>query len=142
MSGWSILEASNLGVLQPLAAPDPQQAALFLQQQQAAAADFSGGGVINVDGPAIASSLLVLLLLLALSFNRILGLERLLGKWLLALQEPRQYERRNEVIQARLTLEQQFAPPAEGGEEDDTGNDGGGHQGQPGRGGTPGSGRP
>lgn len=71
--------ASNLGVLQPLAAPDPQQAALFLQQQQAVAAEFSGGGVINVDGPAIAASLLVLLMLLALSFNRILGLERLLG---------------------------------------------------------------
>lgn len=70
---------SNLGVLQPLAAPDPQQAALLLQQQQQAAVEFSGGGVINVDGPAIAASLLVLLLLLALSFNRILGLERLLG---------------------------------------------------------------
>ncbi len=72
--------ASNLGVLAPLAAPDPHQAALFLQQQQQAApADFSGGGSINVDGPAIAASLLVLLMLLALSFNRILGLERLLG---------------------------------------------------------------
>ncbi|KAL4420268.1 hypothetical protein ABPG77_005608 [Micractinium sp. CCAP 211/92] len=133
--------ASNLGVLAPLAAPDPQQAALFVQQQQQAApADFSGGGIINVDGPAIAASLLVLLMLLALSFNRILGLERLLGKWLLALQERRQYERRNQVIEARLNLEQQFASPLEEGEE---GGDSDGSRGgpRPGSGGAPGSGR-
>ena len=65
-------------MLQSLAEPDAAAQAL------ASAAppelpSFSGAGVINVDGAAIASSLTVLLLLLALSFNRILGLERLLG---------------------------------------------------------------
>lgn len=70
--------SSNLGQLQSLAAPDPaaSDAALFHTDAARFAAD---AGVINVDGPAIAASLLVLLLLLALSFNRILGLERLLG---------------------------------------------------------------
>lgn len=61
---------------EPEAAPPPAQWQALVEQP---AVRFSGGGPINVDGPAIASSLLVLLLLLALSFNRILGLERLLG---------------------------------------------------------------
>jgi hypothetical protein len=40
---------------------------------------FSGTIPTTIDGPAVASSLIVLFLLLALSFNRIFGLERLVG---------------------------------------------------------------
>ena len=46
---------------------------------------FSGGAAIYVDPPAIAASLIVLLLLLALSGNRILGLELLFG-WVAAAE--------------------------------------------------------
>ncbi len=69
--------SSNLGVLAPLAAPEP--AAEFVPLPPEQLVQFSGGGVINVDGGAIAASLLCLALVLALSLNRILGLERLLG---------------------------------------------------------------
>ncbi|KAI7835840.1 hypothetical protein COHA_010273 [Chlorella ohadii] len=111
--------SSNLGVLAPLAAPEP--AAEFVPLPPEQLVQFSGGGVINVDGGAIAASLLCLALVLALSLNRILGLERLLGKWLLELREQRQYERRNEVIAARQALEQQFTA----GDEDEGSNGGG-----------------
>ena len=68
--------SSNLGVLAPLAAPEPAE---FVPLPPEQLVQFSGGGVINVDGGAIAASLLCLALVLALSLNRILGLERLLG---------------------------------------------------------------
>lgn len=73
--------ASNLGALQSLAEPEAAGAAAQAQAFAASsdAVHFTGGGVINVDGGAIASSLVLLVLLLALSLNRILGLERLLG---------------------------------------------------------------
>lgn len=63
------------------------------------------------------------------------------SKWLLALQERRKYERRNEVIQARLTLEQQFASPPEDGDEQQGGDDSTRRPRRPGGGGTPGSDR-
>lgn len=69
---------TNLGALQSLAEPEgtfSSATAAVIEQP----VTFSGGGVINIDGTAIASSLIVLLLLLALSTNRILGLERMLG---------------------------------------------------------------
>ncbi|PRW33334.1 dual specificity phosphatase [Chlorella sorokiniana] len=109
--------SSNLGVLAPLAAPEPAE---FVPLPPEQLVQFSGGGVINVDGGAIAASLLCLALVLALSLNRILGLERLWGKWLLELREQRQYERRNEVIAARQALEQQFTAA-----DDDEGSSGG-----------------
>lgn len=66
-------------MLQSLAEPDAAAQALASAPPELASFSGSGGGVINVDGPAIASSLIVLLMLLALSANRILGLEQMLG---------------------------------------------------------------
>ena len=70
-------QGSNLGMLAPLAEPETAlDRSAFVGQPPVR---FSGGGVINVDGGAIAASALVLAMLLALSLNRILGLERVLG---------------------------------------------------------------
>lgn len=72
--------SSNLGQLERLAAPDEASAsAAAYWAATERPASFSGGGVINIDGGAVFASLLVLVLLLALSTNRILGLERFLG---------------------------------------------------------------
>ena len=49
------------------------------------------------------------------------------SKWLLAMQEQRQYERRNEVLGARQALEQQFSrDEGDGGGSSGGGSSGGG----------------
>ncbi|KAI3425809.1 hypothetical protein D9Q98_007784 [Chlorella vulgaris] len=99
----SAASQSNLGQLLPLAEPDAASSSTPLVIEQ-----FSGTIPTTIDGPAVASSLIVLFLLLALSFNRIFGLERLVGQWLRQLAEQRDEERRSESQAARQALERQF----------------------------------
>lgn len=69
----------------------------------------------QVDGGAAFASVALLVLLLALSGNRILGLEQRVGEWLRYMAEQKRYRDRNQTIAAREMLERQFGQEEEGG---------------------------
>lgn len=75
----------------------------------------------HVDGGAAAVSALLLVLLLGISFDRILGLDRLAARVLRQWKEGREEGRREETQAARQQLEQQFLQ----GEEEQDGSEAG-----------------
>lgn len=68
----------------------------------------------HVDGGVAAVSALLLVLLLGVSFDRILGLDRLAAKVLRRWKEGREEGRREETQAARQQLEQQFSQEEDG----------------------------
>jgi hypothetical protein len=60
------------------------------------------------DGPVATVSIVLFLLLTAIASERILGLQAVLNRKLLAWTEKRAYERRNETIDAREKLEASY----------------------------------
>lgn len=114
---------SNLGALESIVATPPPPGFDAAPPQLADPSQLTP----HFDGAAAVPSILLLLLLLALSGNRILGLERqwsrLAGWWV----EQRRYRRRQETIAAREQLERLFS---EEGGSSGGGGAGGGSSGQ------------
>lgn len=96
--------SSNLGVLQPVVEQSVSPAEDPYAMQRVSVDSFSSRGYY-LDGSAIFGSLVLLVILLALTFERILGLDRFVNQAISKWKESRQYERRNEVIKARQALE-------------------------------------
>ncbi|KAF6255376.1 hypothetical protein COO60DRAFT_215681 [Scenedesmus sp. NREL 46B-D3] len=90
---------SNLGVLQRVVEVNPGMDDPY-GMQRVSVDSFSSRG-FYMDGPSIVSSAVLLLVLLGLTFQRILGLDRLVAKAMRDWKEGREYERRNEVLRAR-----------------------------------------
>lgn len=95
---------SNLGVLQPVIEQPVGPADDPYAMQRVSPDSFSGKGYY-VDGTAIFGSLVLLIILLALTLERILGLDRFINQAIQKWKESRQYQRRNDVIKARQALE-------------------------------------
>lgn len=55
------------------------------------------GGELYIDGQAIFGSSILLILLLAISFERILGLDKLLNKYIMEWKEKRTNEKRQQL---------------------------------------------
>lgn len=106
-----------MGALQNLAELDAREATAA----QAAVATPSDAAPplseVRVDGAAIGTSLLLLALLLGIAFERVLGLDRVINKFLLEWKERREYDRRNETIDARSKFERQFSSDEDNGED-------------------------
>ena len=107
--------SNNLGVLQRLASPERGVDASVAPSAGA----FSGGAQVDL-GAAVPSALL-LVLLLGLSLQRILGLDRVLLRWAREWRDARQYAQRQDVIAARAALERRFSEDAA----DERGGEGG-----------------
>ena len=73
---------------------------------EAPSREFTGG--LYFDGPAVFGSLVLLSLMIALSFGRVLGLDQYLTKVLKAWREEKRERERWEVIEARKRLERQY----------------------------------
>lgn len=95
---------SNLGSLSGTVRID-DEAQSFANVQLVSPDSFAEQG-IYFDAGAVGASLLLLVILLGLSFERILGLDRVIMKALKAWKSNRAYEKRNEIIDARQQLEQ------------------------------------
>ena len=72
-------------------------------------AAFSGG--VHYDAGAIVGSLLLLTVLLAITFERILGLDRVVANALREWKAGREAERRKKMLEAREAMERQFRDP-------------------------------
>jgi len=96
----NILQASqsNLGALGPLADRD-----ILQEQWQVQGADSIHGMVFDLG--AVVGSLVLLTVLLVISFERILGLDRLWAEWLSDWRKKRQLERQISVENDRIRLE-------------------------------------
>lgn len=108
---WCSATSSNLGALQSLADVDPAASQSFSLVDTEALQLTMGP---RIDGSAAFASVLLLLLLLALSSNRILGLERFFVQWVREMGMQKRYRERNQLISTREQLERQFS--TEGGE--------------------------
>jgi hypothetical protein len=65
-------------------------------------------GALYFDGGAIFGSVVLLVILLALSFERILGLDRIVIRFLRDWKEQQADERRRSIYEARLDLEKRW----------------------------------
>ena len=72
---------------------------------------FVGG--TTIDGPAIFASTLLLMILLGISFERILGLDRLVANALREWKAGRTAEQRRKMIEARDSMERMFGEEAD-----------------------------
>lgn len=107
--------SNNLGALESLVG-DPAISDNEAQSYWQALSDSSSMDLgPQVDGGAAFASVALLVLLLALSGNRILGLEQRVGEWLRYMAEQKRYRDRNQTIAAREMLERQFGQEEEGG---------------------------
>lgn len=106
---------SNLGALSNLIEKD---SLLSVEEQSTFPARSSSysPSQLNVDPAAIFASMLLLAVLLALSFERILGLDKWIAAALKEWRMRRMYERRNEIIQARSQLERLLSEDREEGD--------------------------
>ena len=107
-AGSSSSGSSNLGALEPLAAGGALDAP---PPPLADPASLSP----HFDAAAAIPSVLLLVLLLALSGNRILGLDRYWQRAAAWLVQRRRLAVREEVMAARAALERQFAQEVDGG---------------------------
>ncbi|KAL4529994.1 hypothetical protein Ndes2526B_g04758 [Nannochloris sp. 'desiccata'] len=95
---------SNLGELERFAGTDP---GLSSFEYQPMVTNYVPEA--RFDGPVATVSILLILILTAIAFDRILGLDILFNKAMLKWKEKRAYERRNETIKARERLEAAFS---------------------------------
>lgn len=95
---------SNLGELERFAGTDPGLSSFENQPLISAYVPEA-----RFDGPVATVSILLFLILTAIAFDRILGLDRLFNEAMLKWKEKRAYERRNETIEARERLEAAFS---------------------------------
>ena len=68
----------------------------------------------HLDGATSAVSIALLLLLLGITFQRVLGLDKVIDGLIRGWQERRAYRRRNATIEARQRLERSFEDDQEG----------------------------
>ena len=102
---------SNLGELERLTTTYPTERA----ELQKTLPNDAFVPEVHVDGPAAATSVLLLVLLLAISLDRILGLTDKLNTLALKWKEQRAYRERNEIIDARRELESLLGDDGDGG---------------------------
>lgn len=94
---------SNLGVLQRVVEVNPGMDDPY-GMQRVSVESFSSRG-FYMDAPSIVSSAVLLLVLLALTFQRILGLDRFITKAMRDWKDARELERRSEVLRVKQSLE-------------------------------------
>ncbi|KAF8067177.1 hypothetical protein HT031_002224 [Scenedesmus sp. PABB004] len=97
----------NLGVLRSVIEQDATPPDAY-GMQRVSPASFAERG-LYMDGASIGSSALLLVVLLALTFQRILGLDRLINQALADWKERRELARRSEVVRAREGLESSWS---------------------------------
>eukprot|EP00877_Chromochloris_zofingiensis_P013895 jgi/Chrzof1/875/Cz01g32100.t1 len=97
----------NLGVLNSVVQQGSSEEDAY-HLQRVSPDSFSNRGLYT-DASAIFGSLVLLVVLLGIAFERILGLDRLIANALKAWKERQKYETRNKVINARQQLEQQWS---------------------------------
>lgn len=105
--------AGNLGALERLGDVDADAAVLAAQVDQAPPGqqpEFEA----HLDGATAAVSIALLLLLLGITFQRVLGLDKVIDGLIRGWQERRAYRRRNATIEARQRLERSFEDDQEG----------------------------
>ena len=73
---------------------------------EAPSREFAGG--LYFDGPAVFGSLVLLSLMIALAFGRVLGLDQYLTKRLKVWREERRERERWDIIEARKRLERSY----------------------------------
>ncbi|KAI8467895.1 MAG: hypothetical protein J3K34DRAFT_428952 [Monoraphidium minutum] len=130
--------SSNLGALARTVAPEAQTYEIDpYQQQRVSVESFANRGYAIDGGTAFVNGAL-LLLLFALAFERIFGLDKVINDALRRWKESRVEARRYEVLDARERLEQQWGPGD--GDGAPPGGSGGGDGGR-GGGAPPGAGR-
>lgn len=111
----------NLGQLARVASQPGVSSDEAAMLQLADPASFSERG-LYVDGGSVFASVVLLLLMLGFSFNRILGLDRFVKQAAVAWKERRQDEQRREIMDARVKLLKMM--------EDEDGSQGSGDQGK------------